>query len=727
MIWIPAYVALLFALGLPICLLLPPLAVDRLSPAPVFGLAIVGIASTISYFLGVPTVWILPGLVGLAIVSLITCRIALSNLQNVLFLLLIGCAVTAICMAPIHFGGDQFGIFQANPSDQSNYIIVAQAVAKHSYHFLNTSTEVAQSAHLLAAQALLNARPTVSIVLGAIAPWFDIPLVQLAPLFQAGLQGISVFGFIYLFRTMFGASLLPAAITAAAFAVGMHAQYISDINAWSSLSALAFAPVIASFVAQSVTAPNIRLIIPIALIATGILYYYPEAAVVYSFSCFAIVAIWLPRMPLRDVISTTICGFSAIALAVLICIPAWRATLNFLVGQIGFAPTAPRAWFLAYDAFYFGHDQLSKAGWSFYDFFVTASDISMGMLGLYFLAPPIFPEPSLDPLWIVLKIAFAISLIFAGYFNLKGGIKRTLLAASAFALVPALIMTLQQNYWSAGKAVSIASPFIFIAVTATLFGHRRWLAIPAMLFVALQLGSGVQRIMASERGTGIRAETPYPNFNTVKRLFNFDAAYWTKELADCHNVASMLRDPTLRTFVHLTARDLLLEIQDVEIGQGWPGIGDRSDCTITDQATGPAVGKLIYLATGRSQLADYYRGIIDSVELIGEQATGVWNPDPYQGDILRWTDGSAEWQIPLNSQSRFLIIRLWPLGTIVGSIGITVNGTKIYDDLPWADTATFALGEVKGPITIKITSSAFKPLGDSRMLGLALRSVVLKR
>jgi hypothetical protein len=98
------------------------------------------------------------------------------------------------------------------------------------------------------AARMVSSRPTVSIVLAAMRPWLYATTVEAAPAFQALLQALSAFGALFVVRNIFDVGRLVGLAIATAFAIGFFPQYVSDINAWSSLSSLSFAPVAVSLV-----------------------------------------------------------------------------------------------------------------------------------------------------------------------------------------------------------------------------------------------------------------------------------------------------------------------------------------------------------------------------------------------------------------------------------------------------------------------------------------------
>src|SRR5205823_5171349 len=103
------------------------------------------------------------------------------------------------------------------------------------------------------------------------------------------------------------------------------------------------------------------------------------------------------------------------------------------------------------------------------------------------------------------------------------------------------------------KAVSMCGPFIFMAVVAPLICRRRMIALGSAIFVALHLGFGLQRIVASGRGDGLRATADYPGVPELKTLYNWDLGHWNAQLRGCQlvNVAitSGHIEPLLETFL----------------------------------------------------------------------------------------------------------------------------------------------------------------------------------
>lgn len=721
-----------FGLGVPFCLLLPRNLSDRWSAAPVFGLALLGVVLTIAY---IHNFQIGSAFYILACAALILLATAFWFGDRIWLVSLVsfGIIVGAICLAPLWVGGSQFAIFQANPSDQFNYLSLAAAVSSDSYEHLVVSGPHSSQTFLRAAAHLLKARPTVSIILAALRPSFYLTSAEAAYPFQAFLQALSAFGVLFVARNIFGAGKVIGLLASAAFALGFFPQYISDINAWSSLLALNLGLIVAALVSIAMcSAGGPGIIAPLSLAAAALLYFYPESSAACILPCIAIF-IWSFRVSRTAAVRSAYVAAAAV-IAIAVCLPAWEPTVRFLFAQATVSTSLPADWFRFFDAFYFGENSLPHEIATVYDILSAPIDVIVGMIGAYFLAP----SPDL-PLWLrcVWKIAeylFVGSLVTAIILAAKDRMAFTFLIGCLASLFLPLILAFRGEYWSAGKAVSMVSPFIFVALVSPVL-TRGWLAAPAAVLVSLQLGFGIERISAAADRSGVRANGPYPHDQRLKEQYDWNLTKWRNELKGCQRVAVDIEDAHLERFVETFLSDLRMHWivrtdrrTNYYAGSVIPAESDsgKFDCDLADNLARPPIGRLIYLANDH-HAADFYTGAVEQIDLINESATGVYNLDSYRDGKLKWTSGQAFWSLPYNPGTRALIISLWQEAIPPGAtIRVLVDGYEIANGPVWEGPKEFPIS-VKGPLTISIESPTFHSPGDSRELGLPLKSVVVAR
>jgi hypothetical protein len=739
-IWITGFMRFLifsllivFGLGLPFSLLLPRSLPDRWSVAPIFGLALFGILATMGYFHNVPIGAVLYIAAASAALILAAAAVWASDRIWLASLIGFGTVVGAICLAPLWVGGSQFAIFQANPSDQFNYMSLASAVSAESYGELAKTGPDSDQTFLQVAAGSLTQRPTVSILEATLRPWFYLTTAEAAYPFQAFLQTISAFGMLFVARNIFGAGKLIGLVVSAAFAVGFFPQYVSDINAWSSLAALTFGLVIASLICvASSDGSRPAITAPLSLVSAGLLYFYPESSAAGALPCLTafILCFTVGRGGLIRSAYVVAAGILAIAA----CFPAWDSTILFLFSQLT-KSAVPTEWFFIYDAFYFGERAAPTELSTLYDVMSAPIDILVGAFGVYFLSPQPGLDLSLRAAWKLGEYSFVCALIGAAVTFPRVRTASIFSIACFAAILLPLILVASGQYWSAGKAVSMASPFIFVGLVAPLFSKPGLIAVPAGLLVLLHLGFGVERIFAAADPSAVRGSAGYPALRFLKDQYDWNLTNWRADLAGCKNVAVDIEDPHLERLAETFLSDLHLRSairtnrkSNYDRGETVPAsepLGSP-DCELADNLSRPPVGKLIYLAKDRYAL-DFYLGKVSQIDLINEPATGVYYLETYKGGELKWTNGRAIWSLPYIPETRALAISLWREATPPGTtIRVLIDGYEIASGPVWEGVREFPVF-VKGPSTLSIESSTFRAPNDPRQLGLPLKSIVIAR
>lgn len=715
---------LFFGLGAPVALWLPRSITDRWSAAPVFGLAIFGVVETLAYFYGFLNEATI-ALATMAAASIVACCIMIRDRVWLIALMGYGLIVCVACLAPMWVGGSKFALFQANPYDQFNYISAASAYGTQSYRSLMETGGDSEHTFIRLAAGVLSLRPTAEIVLAAMRPWFYATTVEAAPAFQALLQALSAFGALFVFRNVFGAGKLLGLFVATAFAIGFFPQYVSDINAWSSLSSLSFAPV-AVALAYLIAAKGAGLAGagPLALILTAILYFYPESSAACAISCAVVslggLALSKDRVQAAAYLALAVCA------AIIACLPAWQATLGFMFNQAAASRSIPLGWFFDYYSFYLADFAGLKVAWSDYRIFSAPIDAVAGLLGVYFIHPPAILSTPVKIAWKLVEAAFFVALIVTILRSIKTKSNALFVMGCAASIALPLAMIMHGGYWTAGKAVTMAAPLFFVVLAFPLTQPKRLLAIPAALLLMLHIGFGFQRVIAATNETGIRAvRGGYPQYPAyLKAQYDWTVPRWRVDLAGCRHVAVDVVDPHLERAVETVLNDLRIPTDfrterksDFALGTVVPATlrPSAADCTVSDQWKPAAQTKLIYLSAGD------HRDLLRRSVVTGLHPTEAW-----RDGILRWTDGNAQWSIPNEERITAISISLWadviPPGT---SVQVLVNGREISNQPVWRNVQRFAV-EQDGSMTINIKSPTFRFPNDPRDLGIALKSVTIE-
>jgi hypothetical protein len=524
-----------------------------LSAAPAFGLAVFGVVETLAYFSGFLQEATI-ALVALAAVSLVLFVVKLKDRAWLIVLIGYGLLVAVVCLAPSWVGGMKFAIYQGNPSDQFNYISLASAVGSQSYQAVRNAGAESDATFIRGAAATLAARPTVGIVLASFRSWFYPTTAEAAYPFLALLQTISAFGALFVFRNIFGTGKLLGLLLATAFAIGFFVQYVIDINAWSSLSSLSFAPIAAALVYLITKGHGIRCVGPLTIILTGILYFYPESSIACVTVCSAVFVggVVFSKERLKPLIYCVL----AAGIAITACLPVWNSTAGFLIAQAAGSHKLPWAWFIAFDSFYFGDLVPPDNDWTAYRVFSTPIDVVAGLLGLYFVAPSAALPTSVKVIWKLAEAAIFISLAVTIARSIRTKQSAIFLTGCLAALLLPAALLFRGDYWTAGKAVTMVAPLLFLVLAYPLTQHIRALAIPAAIFVALHLGFGIQRIAAATNETGMRAGTGYPSVPHLKALYDWTVPSWRSDLAGCTHVAVDVKDAHLERLVETVLNDL---------------------------------------------------------------------------------------------------------------------------------------------------------------------------
>jgi hypothetical protein len=577
-------------LGYPVALMLPKSLPDRLVAAPVFGLALYGVVTSICYRYGADLRTVL--LVQTVVASTAMAHL-LGRTENRPWIATVAAATLAVavlCILPLWVGGYQFAMFQGNITDQFNYVSESSAYAKFGYVSLKSTTDPQR--FVLAAIAQLDARPTVGIMLASLWPIFYATAAAAAYPFLVTLQVVAGFGMLFVARNVFGAGKILSLALMVIFSISFFIQYVVDINAWSSLSVMSFWPVLVGMICIALTQSPVAFLFPIAAVAAGILYFYPESSAIGAAVCAAVTvsSFCMTRPSLRQATTVAAVMISSVVLAGTACIPLWHSTVGFLIHQTEITSPASTAitieWFKVHDAFYSSGDRMLKPIASFQDAVLYPIDLLAGLQGLYFLAPPTtIVSHALGVLWRISEGLFVVSVLAAAVIALfrtirAGGVSAAFMVGSVAGLAVPASLALSGQYWAAGKAVSMAAPFVFAICVAPIFLRGR-LAAASAIFLVLQLGFGLQRINAAAHGP-VRAEMPYPSIPYLKLADDWDVERWQNSLIGCKRIFLDLEDPAVRAFAETVVSDLNTQAVPL-IGLSAAKASDQYDCEMTDK------------------------------------------------------------------------------------------------------------------------------------------------
>jgi hypothetical protein len=224
-------------------------------------------------------------------------------------------------------------------------------------------------------------------------------------------------------------------------------------------------------------------------------------------------------------------------------------------------------------------------------------DLLAALQGLYFLAPTTETGGLFRVLWRGSEGLFVVSVLAAAtiaiFITVRArGARAAFLIGSVAALAVPAYLALSGQYWAAGKAVSMAAPFVFAICVSPIFVRSK-LAVPAAAFLAFQLGFGLQRVYAATQGP-VRAEMPYPSIPYLKLVDDWDVERWRNGLAGCRSVSLNLEDVTLKALAETVVSDLGMQAVSV-IGPSAAKADTQYDCEMTDKTDRRIDGRLTFL------------------------------------------------------------------------------------------------------------------------------------
>ena len=735
--------------------------------APVLGFGIFGVAVTVLYALGMMPQQAGAAVMAVALMITLWRPRALKPQREGWEVVTAAAAAALLCLLPKWIGGPQFWVFQGNDMDQFNYVAYGSAMRFHSYADLLALTPATamDNDYLLGAQKMLRSRPTVCVVFAALAAVFGRTSAESAYAFQALMQCFMVFAAAFTLRNCFSARLRPALGLSVALTLGFFLQYVFDISAWSELACLPLVlvgcTVLIVACARSQPVPVFGLVLALALCLSSILYIYPEALMEFGLPCAALL---IPTVfsagewrRLRPVLG-------GVVLALVLCLPFASETVALLARMGGVAAFQRLDWWTYFQRYLFGRDldyfaALSAGDTPFTLLYALISlpiDFVSGVLGVYFILPPAGTAVLWGAVW---KVAVAVGcafLLFAAVrLMMEEWRKDRQSRASRFYVVAVLslmlpvALALGGRYWPAGKALTMASPLLFIMVAVpVLSGGGRWGRAAAAAFVLLHLGFGLYRPLAAANPSGIHYAWPYPAVPdpTFKTAFSWDLTRWEIPLRGCRHISLDLPHPQQDRYVQMVLSEAGLPWTSQRPLNSYYGTGltlglqvqpDFSDCLVTSRLEHVQPGQtLIWLGQGGA-VWDFYQGILTSLDLVAVpngvfSTTGLHAAEVYQGQPLRWTDGRARIALVNNPAYplRQIELALWAVRQPHSTLRVSVNGRTLFDDRLADGDIQMTLrvpDDLPPSADLVLESNSFNPAGDPRTLGVALRRLVLVR
>jgi hypothetical protein len=508
------------------------------------------------------------------------------------------------------------------------------------------------------------------------------------------------------------------------------------------------------------------------ILLTIVLYVYIEQLTIYGPAGFlaALAALALAPSASRRQVMLSIAALSlGTALALGMALLFYEGTLAHAYEVVTKYAVAAHDWWTYYHAHLLGRetDFLSyltgRRQGSFlhiaYSAFSLPISAAMGAAGLYHLLPTAGWPVLLAAAYKVLLYGFAI-VLFGGAVHTVVRYLRArplepsstmLIACAAAMLGPVAILCMGQG-WSAGKALSMASPLLFVLLAAPLLlpGVATIYARAAsIVFVLVQLGLGIARpIAAADSSGGGFIGFPFGRHQATPQKADQDWQYdaWSAALLRCRHVAIDVENKFLNRLVTIAATDLRVSWSAVRrdmsprdsIGSVRPELIDQADClaTATQMKAGPGQ-RLIWLGASRSAL-DYLEGHRSELELAprtpsGVRTTGLHPRESYGGSSLQWTSAEARFEVPNDPASppRTLTLELWPVVLDpVAKLSVTVDGRPLFGDTIPAARMEWPLEGVAAGETVSIELQV-TPLqrapNDPRELGVPLKSLLLSR
>jgi hypothetical protein len=529
--------------------------------APVVGFGIIAALSTLAYRYGATSHECTFLILGVAATCAILSRkrvVSDIRTQSLLPLIVV-IAVALLTILPKWTGGEQFYAVQINPSDQINYLQFSTAINRFSYSLIKMppSDWDAQGNMQGFVTKFIDLRPGVNIV-HATFYWlfFKTALDGYYP-YMAALQVLMSLSVAFLVIQI--APKRPAAVImlGAIFAVGPLFQHAIDLNAWGQVAGmpLAFLSIGLGYLAVSTDRSSQWHLASLGASLLGVLFIYPEiSSIVAICGIFTAAANLAANRDVRPLLRAVIPCVGAVCVASLY----WEGTIGFLFAQLDFASQLPRIdWAAYFDQQLFGRDvdywpRINQGTpLTHYALASAIIDPAMGGLGLFYLLPKPDLPINLRALLKALTAIYVVALLLSAWISAGRSSDKPLIIGLSSSLIVPLYALYQRMFWTAGKALGMVAPALFVIAVLPLVLRVKWLwKLPAILLALVYLGFGIARPIAATDESGSPYPPPYPSL-PHKEATDWRISSKTAMLRFCRGINLDIKNPYLDTFVQV--------------------------------------------------------------------------------------------------------------------------------------------------------------------------------
>ncbi len=771
-------------IGYPACLLLPAERFKaRFIAAPTIGFAVLSAAVISFYACGVsPRI----SLVAVSAVGLLASavhvfrghtRTSWAPSRRPLALVAATLAVVLLCLLPAWIGGPQFTVFQGNVYDNVNTYLPGSVVF-HQYDYASVFASVKGGpGNPILGNANLALKRPISIVHAAFAGIAHPSTPSSSYAFMVALQVNMFFSAMFVALNVFEADYRMSILVAAALAVGFFQQYVFDINAWAQLATQPIYLIVVAIVVLAFdperfgTAPvaaAMRLAAFFGFPMTSVVLLYPDSAAIYGAAAAAAACI---GMMTGNSHRTTIIALAGLNLgtAGALVLSYWYGTITFLLNQVMTQALRDLDWWKYFQRYLFGREQdylayltgSADASWPvFLDalFSLPVESVIAG-IGLYYLLPTgSWPLP-LAIVWKLILYAL-VAVVFASAARVMiaawrrdpaGNQVRMMGACVAGCMVPIAILITGQ-YWSAGKALSIAAPLLFFLLAAPLLcvvWVRPIGRIACLVVVMGHLMLGVMRPAMAGNPSGATIPGLPGSAPTVARQkagMDWQVDRWAALFRTCNSIILNVRHPFMNKLAQLVATDIGLPWASLhpinwgyaEIPAYQPPGWEQADCIASDGVSDLHAGRRVIWLVSDRNVFDFLEARSGVLEIAVEEHPGIAAEGAYalektpQGP-LRWTSGDARFEVAnaRDAPATNLVLALWPMPLAAAArLRLTINDWIAFDGPVPSEPLTAPLdrfaSQERLTIELKTTPSTRYPR-DPRDLGVALRALRLEK
>ena len=309
---------------------------------------------------------------------------------------------------------------------------------------------------------------------------------------------------------------------------------------------------------------------------------------------------------------------------------------------------------------------------------------------------------------------------------------------------------------TAGKALSIASPLLFLVAAAPLLlrspGPRRYRFAAALFVVAHALTGLLRPALAASPGGTVLSGLPGSAELLALQKSGMD---WrmdrlVAELGGCRGVIVDVRQPLMNEAVQLVATDIGLtwsstfpvskpDVTGMRVRAPYqPAHWDEADCIATDGRSDLHKGRRVLWLNADMATFEFLAREAGTLEIgvanhPGVSVSGAHLLEEVTGGPLRWTSARTIFRVPnsLERPATALLISCWPLEPPAGvSLRATINGRVAFDGPVPHDPIEIPIGGAAGDewleIEIRVTPVTHFE-SDPRDLGVALRQLTLRK